>query len=73
MGAAMVRNSAMAEEIDIAVDTAAGHVARTTTLMTGVYLADPAAFPGVVGLPGSMALCDRYAAQVNEMMGAPSE
>lgn len=73
IGAAMLRTNTMGEDIDTAVGKAGTQVARTTELMTEVYELDPAAFPAVVGWPDKMALCDRYAASVAEMMGAPAE
>ncbi len=73
LGASMVRTNSFAESSDTAVDTAIRHVNRMTELLSEVYDADPAGFPAVVGWPDRMALCDRYAASVSEMMGAPVE
>ena len=73
IGASMVRTNSFAEDTGTAVDTAARHVTRMTELFTEVYTADPGGFPAVVGWPDRMALCDRYAASVSEMLGAPVE
>ncbi len=73
MGVAMVRSNTLGEDIDTAVDIAVTHVERVTVLMTEIYDTDPAGFPQVVGWPDKMEVCDRYAASVAEMMGAPAE